>query len=135
MFHEFGHGLHGMFSHVKYPRFSGTSVPRDFVEYPSQFNEMWAFYPEVLKNYAKHYQTGEPIPQALVDKLTAANKFNQGFKTTEYLAASLLDQAWHQLRPEEVSYRRARLRGGGAQESGDGLRAGAVALPQPVLFA
>ncbi len=102
MFHEFGHGLHGMFSHVKYPRFSGTSVPRDFVEYPSQFNEMWAFYPDVLKNYAKHYQTGEPIPQALVDKLTAANKFNQGFKTTEYLAASLLDQAWHQLKPEEV---------------------------------
>ena len=103
MFHEFGHGLHGMFSHVKYPRFSGTSVPRDFVEYPSQFNEMWAFYPEVLKNYAKHYQTGEPIPQELVDKLTAANKFNQGFKTTEYLAAAILDQAWHQLKPEEVS--------------------------------
>ncbi len=102
-FHEFGHGLHGMFSHVKYPRFSGTSVPRDFVEYPSQFNEMWAFYPEVLKNYAKHYETGETIPQALVDKLTAANQFNQGFKTTEYLAASLLDQAWHQLKPEEVS--------------------------------
>ncbi len=103
MFHEFGHGLHGMFSHVKYPRFSGTSVPRDFVEYPSQFNEMWAFYPEVLKNYAKNYQTGEPIPQALVDKMTAANKFNQGFKTTEYLSASVLDQAWHQLKPEEVS--------------------------------
>ena len=103
MFHEFGHGLHGMFSHVKYPRFSGTSVPRDFVEYPSQFNEMWAFYPEVLKNYAKNYQTGEPIPQALVDKMTAANKFNQGFKTTEYLSASILDQAWHQLKPEEVS--------------------------------
>ena len=103
MFHEFGHGLHGMFSHVEYPRFSGTSVPRDFVEYPSQFNEMWATYPEVVKNYAKHYQTGEQIPQALLDKMTAANKFNQGFKTTEYLAASLLDQAWHQLKPEEVS--------------------------------
>lgn len=103
MFHEFGHGLHGMFSHVKYPRFSGTTVPRDFVEYPSQFNEMWAFYPDVLKNYGKHYQTGEVIPQELVDKLTAANKFNQGFRTTEYLAASLLDQAWHQLKPEEVS--------------------------------
>ena len=101
-FHEFGHALHGMFSNVKYPRFSGTSVPRDFVEYPSQVNEMWATWPEVLKNYAKHYKTGEPIPQALLDKVIAAEKFNQGYKTTEYLSASLLDQAWHQLNPSEV---------------------------------
>jgi peptidyl-dipeptidase Dcp len=101
-FHEFGHALHGMFSNVKYPRFSGTSVPRDFVEYPSQVNEMWAIWPEVLKNYAKHYKTGEPIPQALLDKVIAAEKFNQGFKTTEYLAATLLDQAWHQLNPADV---------------------------------
>ena len=101
-FHEFGHALHGMFSHVKYPRFSGTSVPRDFVEYPSQVNEMWAAWPEVLKNYAKHFKTGEPMPQALLDKILAAEKFNQGFMTTEYLAASLLDQAWHQLTPEQV---------------------------------
>ncbi len=101
-FHEFGHALHGMFSDVKYPRFSGTSVPRDFVEYPSQVNEMWATWPEVLKNYAKHYKTGEPIPQALLDKAIAAEKFNQGYKTTEYLAASLLDQAWHQLNRSEV---------------------------------
>src|SRR5881392_2913857 len=101
-FHEFGHALHGMFSNVKYPRFSGTSVPRDFVEYPSQVNQMWATWPEVLKNYAKHYKTGEPIPQALLDKMLAAEKFNQGFKTTEYLAASLLDQSWHQLKPEQV---------------------------------
>ena len=101
-FHEFGHALHGMFSNVKYPRFSGTSVPRDFVEYPSQVNEMWMDWPEVLKNYAKHYQTGEPIPQALLDKVEAAKKFNQGYKTTEYLAASLLDQAWHQLNPSEI---------------------------------
>jgi len=101
-FHEFGHALHGMFSDVKYPRFSGTSVPRDFVEYPSQVNEMWETWPEVLKNYAKHYKTGEPIPQALLDKVLAAEKFNQGYKTTEYLAASLLDQAWHQLKPEDV---------------------------------
>ena len=101
-FHEFGHALHGMFSNVKYPRFSGTSVPRDFVEYPSQVNEMWANWPEVLKNYAKHYKTGEPIPQALVDKIEAADKFNQGYKTTEYLSASLLDQAWHQLNPSDV---------------------------------
>jgi len=101
-FHEFGHALHGMFSKVKYPRFSGTSVPRDFVEYPSQVNEMWATSPEVLKNYAKHYKTGKPIPQALLDKVIAAEKFNQGYKTTEYLSASLLDQAWHQLNPSDV---------------------------------
>jgi peptidyl-dipeptidase Dcp len=101
-FHEFGHALHGMFSNVKYPRFSGTSVPRDFVEYPSQVNEMWAIWPEVLKNYAKHYKTGEEIPQPLLDKVLAAEKFNQGFKTTEYLSASLLDQAWHQLTPSGI---------------------------------
>jgi peptidyl-dipeptidase Dcp len=101
-FHEFGHALHGMFSNVKYPRFSGTSVPRDFVEYPSQVNEMWAIWPEVLKNFARNYKTGEPIPQALFDKVVAAEKFNQGFKTTEYLAASLLDQAWYQLTPSEI---------------------------------
>src|SRR5216117_923970 len=101
-FHEFGHALHGMFSNLKYPRFSGTSVPRDFVEYPSQVNEMWARWPDVLKNYAKHYKTGEPMPQALLDKVEAAEKFNQGFKTTEYLSASLLDQAWHQLDPSRV---------------------------------
>jgi peptidyl-dipeptidase Dcp len=101
-FHEFGHALHGMFSKVKYPRFSGTSVPRDFVEYPSQVNEMWATWPEVLKNYAKHYKTGELIPQELLDKVVAAEKFNQGFKTTEYLSATLLDQAWHQLNPADV---------------------------------
>ena len=101
-FHEFGHALHGMFSDVKYPRFSGTSVPRDFVEYPSQVNEMWAQWPEVLANYAKHYKTGEPMPQALLHKVNAAEKFNQGFKTTEYLSASLLDQAWHQLNPPDI---------------------------------
>ena len=101
-FHEFGHALHGMFSNVKYPRFTGTTVPRDFVEYPSQVNEMWAIWPEVLKNYAKHYKTGEPIPQPLLDKVLAAEKFNEGFKTTEYLAASLLDQTWHQLKPDQI---------------------------------
>jgi peptidyl-dipeptidase Dcp len=101
MFHEFGHALHGMFSNVKYPYFSGR-VPRDFVEFPSQGNEMWAVWPEVLKNYAKHYQTGEPMPAALLDKVLAVRKYNQGFLTTEYLAAALLDQAWHQLKPAEV---------------------------------
>jgi peptidyl-dipeptidase Dcp len=101
-FHEFGHALHGMFSNVKYPRFSGTSVPRDFVEYPSQVNEMWAVWPEVLTNYAKHYKTGAPMPKELLDKVIASKKFNQGFLTTEYLAASLLDQRWHQLTPAQI---------------------------------
>jgi len=101
-FHEFGHALHGMFSNVKYPRFSGTNVPRDFVEYPSQVNEMWALWPEVLANYAKHYKTGAPMPKELVDKVQAAKKFNQGFITSEYLSASLLDQRWHQLSPNQI---------------------------------
>ena len=102
MFHEFGHALHGFFSDVEYPYFSGTAVPRDFVEYPSQVNEMWATWPEVLKNYAVHYQTGSPMPEALLDRVLSASMFNQGFATTEYLAASLLDQAWHQLTVDEV---------------------------------
>ena len=101
-FHEFGHALHGMFSNVKYPRFSGTSVPRDFVEYPSQVNEMWATWPEILKNYAKHHKTGEPMPAELLEKVRAAEQFNQGFKTTEYLASSMLDQTWHQLGQDQV---------------------------------
>ena len=101
-FHEFGHALHGMFSDVNYPYFAGTSVPRDFVEYPSQVNEMWAIWPEVLKNYAVHHETGKPMPKELLDKVLATQKFNQGFSTTEYLAASLLDQALHQLSPDQV---------------------------------
>ncbi|MEA9827864.1 M3 family metallopeptidase [Xanthomonas campestris pv. raphani] len=102
MFHEFGHALHGMFSDVKYPYFSGTSVPRDFVEFPSQVNEMWADEPSILKNYAKHYQNGTPMPQALLDKVIAASKFNQGFATTEYLGAAMLDQNWHQISANQV---------------------------------
>ncbi|MBQ15070.1 MAG: dipeptidyl carboxypeptidase II [Gammaproteobacteria bacterium] len=102
LFHEFGHALHGMFSNVDYPYFSGTRVPRDFVEYPSQVNEMWATWPEVLENYAVHYQTGEPMPTELLQKVLSARQFNQGFATTEYLAASLLDQSFHQLTPEQV---------------------------------
>jgi len=101
-FHEFGHALHGMFSNVKYPYFSGTSVPRDFVEYPSQVNEMWADWPEVLQNYARHYRTGEQMPRALLDKVVAAARFNQGFATTEYLAAALVDQRWHQIGAAQV---------------------------------
>ena len=97
MFHEFGHALHGMFSKVKYPSIAGTSTSRDFVEFPSQFNEHWASDPKVFANYAKHYKTGEPMPQALVDKIKKASKFNSGYGTTEYLSAALLDLAWHTL--------------------------------------
>jgi peptidyl-dipeptidase Dcp len=97
MFHEFGHALHGMFSHVEYPTLSGTNVPRDFVEFPSQFNEHWALDPIVFANYAKHYQTGAAMPSALVDKIKASSTFNQGFATTELLEASLVDFAWHTL--------------------------------------
>jgi peptidyl-dipeptidase Dcp len=101
-FHEFGHALHGMFSNVRYPYFSGTRVPRDFVEYPSQFNEMWADWPAVLKNYARHHQTGAPIPQTLLDKVVAAARFNQGFASTEYLGSAMLDQRWHQITASQV---------------------------------
>jgi peptidyl-dipeptidase Dcp len=93
LFHEFGHALHGMFQNIKYPTLGGT--PRDWVEMPSQFNEHWALEPAVLAHYAHHYQTGEPIPQALVDKIRKTKTFNQGYMTTEYLAAALLDLAWH----------------------------------------
>lgn len=102
MFHEFGHALHGLFSTVTYPRFSGTRVPRDFVEYPSQVHEMWATWPEVLANYAVHYETGEAIPEELLNRVLAARKFNQGFEQTEYLAASIVDQAWHQLDAADI---------------------------------
>src|SRR5262245_1942342 len=102
LFHEFGHALHGMFSAVKYPKFAGTRVPRDFVEFPSQVNEMWATWPEVLQHYARHYQTGEAIPQALLGKVEAAKKFNQGYATTELVAANVIDQAWHQLKAVDV---------------------------------
>jgi peptidyl-dipeptidase Dcp len=102
LFHEFGHALHNMFSDVNYPFFSGSSVPRDFVEFPSQVNEMWATWPEVLENYAVHHETGEAMPRELLDKVLATQSFNQGFATTEYLSASLLDMAWHQLTPDQV---------------------------------
>jgi peptidyl-dipeptidase Dcp len=101
-FHEFGHALHGLFSDVHYPQFSGTNVPRDFVEFPSQYNEMWATDPRVLANYARHYQTGEPMPRALMDKVLASTKFNQGFATLEYLEAAMLDQRWHQLPVDQI---------------------------------
>ncbi|MGV8959846.1 MAG: peptidyl-dipeptidase Dcp [Stenotrophomonas sp.] len=100
LFHEFGHALHGMFSNVKYPSIAGTSTSRDFVEFPSQFNEHWALDPKVFANYAKHYKTGEAMPQPLVDKIIKARTFNQGYATTEYLAAALLDLSWHTLKAD-----------------------------------
>ena len=98
LFHEFGHALHGMLSDVTYPRFSGTSTPRDFVEFPSQVNEMWMLWPEVVSNYAKHHVTGETLPQEWIDNLKRTETFNQGHATTSYLAAAILDLAWHELR-------------------------------------
>jgi peptidyl-dipeptidase Dcp len=95
LFHEFGHALHAMFQNVNYPTLA--SVPSDFVEFPSQFNEHWALEPSVLATYAKHYKTGEPIPPQLAEKIRKAKTFNQGFATTEYLASALLDMAWHEL--------------------------------------
>lgn len=97
MFHEMGHAVHGLFSDVTYPSLSGTSVPRDFVEFPSTFEEDWAILPEVLENYAVHYETGERIPQELLDKLVEAREHNQGFDTYEYLGATLVDMEWHLL--------------------------------------
>jgi peptidyl-dipeptidase Dcp len=102
MFHELGHGVHGLFSSVEYPSLSGTSVPRDFVEFPSTFHEDWAIHPEVLSNYARHYKTGETIPKDLLDKSIAANKFNKGYETLEYLSAALLDLGWHSISEAEV---------------------------------
>jgi peptidyl-dipeptidase Dcp len=104
LFHEFGHALHGLSSAVTYPRFAGTAVPRDFVEFPSQVNEMWALWPEVLRNYARRVDTGEPLPAEVVAAIEAARLWGEGFGTLEYLAATLLDQAWHRITPEtEVS--------------------------------
>jgi peptidyl-dipeptidase Dcp len=99
MFHEFGHALHGIFADQTYPSLSGTNVARDFVELPSQFMEHWALYPDVLNNYAKHYQTGESMPQELIDKIKKSATFNQGYAFTEILAASNIDMEWHTLTP------------------------------------
>ncbi|MBF4620046.1 M3 family metallopeptidase [Clavibacter sp. VKM Ac-2542] len=97
LFHEFGHALHGLFARVTYPRFGGTSVFRDFVEFPSQVNEMWMLWPEILASYAVHHETGEPMPAELVAAVQASSAFNEGFLTSEYLGAALLDQAWHRI--------------------------------------
>jgi peptidyl-dipeptidase Dcp len=97
MFHEFGHALHGMFSNAEYPSLAGTSTARDFVEFPSQFNEHWALYPSIFQHYAKHYKTGAPMPQELAQKIQKARLFNKGYDNTELLAAAELDMKWHML--------------------------------------
>ena len=129
-FHEFGHALHGLLSEVTYPTFSGTSVPRDFVEFPSQVNEMWMLWPEVLANYARHHRTGEPLPQDLVDKLVASSQYGEGFATTEYLAAALLDQAWHRLETDDQVSDVGQFECFGAGEGRDLGGRCAAALPQ-----
>jgi peptidyl-dipeptidase Dcp len=103
LFHEFGHALHGLLSDVTYPRFSGTNVERDFVEFPSQVNEMWMLWPEVVANYAKHHETGEVLPAEWIASLQASETFNEGFETTSYLAAAILDLAWHEVADESIS--------------------------------
>lgn len=102
LFHEFGHALHGLFAVVTYPHFAGTNVFRDFVEFPSQVNEMWILWPEVLDKYARHHETGEPLDPAIVARLRATEAFNQGHDTSEYLAAAWLDQAWHRMGPADA---------------------------------
>jgi len=118
MFHEFGHALHGLFANQKYLTLSGTNVARDYVEFPSQFNEHWALYPSVLKNYAMHYKTGQTIPQSLIDKIKNASSFNEGYDLTELLAAASLDMQWHKIPPDSVvqdvdSFEKAALRATG----------------------
>jgi peptidyl-dipeptidase Dcp len=122
MFHEFGHALHGMLSNVRYPSLSGANVERDFVEFPSQFNEMWAREPEVLAHYARDYRDDSPMPKALFDKVLAAAKFNQGFDTYEYVEAAILDQDWHQIPAEKApdakavaAFEAAALKAGGLE--------------------
>lgn len=102
LFHEFGHALHGLLSKVRYPSFSGTNVPRDYVEFPSQINENWAVDPTVLRHYAWHVDTQEPIPDTLVNAIHASRQFGQGFATSEYLAAAVIDLAWHSLSAAEA---------------------------------
>ncbi|MBM7025004.1 M3 family metallopeptidase [Clavibacter zhangzhiyongii] len=102
LFHEFGHALHGLFARVTYPRFAGTNVFRDFVEFPSQVNEMWMLWPEILASYAVHHETGERMPDELVAAVQASSAFNEGFLTSEYLGAALLDQAWHRIGVDDV---------------------------------
>ena len=103
VFHEFGHALHGLLSDVRYPTFAGTNVPRDWVEFPSQINENWALDERLVKEYARHVETGEPIPDELLAAISAASEFGQGFATSEYLGASIIDLAWHSLSAAEAA--------------------------------
>ena len=132
-FHEFGHALHGLFSAVTYPRFSGTNVPRDFVEYPSQVNEMWIMWPEVLANYARHHATGEALPQETVDKLNAAQLWGEGFGTTEYLGAALLDLAWHVLDGSDIPDDVVEFEAKALAAAGRGAQPDPAALPDRLL--
>ena len=133
LFHEFGHALHGLLSDVRYPTFAGTGVPRDFVEFPSQVNEVWLRDPEIVDRYARHHVTGAPLPDDLRARLIdPAPAFGEGFATTEYLAAVLLDLAWHRLAPGERGGRRGGVRGGGTRRGGH-PRAAAPALSQRLL--
>lgn len=126
LFHEFGHALHSMLSNVEYPSLSGArGVPRDFVEFPSQYNEMWAHEPVVLSHYARHYQTGEPMPADLMKKVLAARDYGEGFATSEYIAASMLDQAWYTLKagqvpegPKVMAFEQKALAGFGFEQAG-----------------
>ncbi|NNC10837.1 M3 family metallopeptidase [Planctomonas sp. JC2975] len=102
LFHEFGHALHGLFGRTTYPKFAGTNVFRDFVEFPSQVNEMWMLWPEVLDNYARHFETGDRMPEELVERIHASEAFNQGYATGTYLAAAMLDQAWHRIDADTI---------------------------------
>jgi peptidyl-dipeptidase Dcp len=102
LFHEFGHALHGLFSAAAYPSLAGTAVPRDFVEYPSQVNEMWKLWPDIVAEYAQHHQTGEPLPDGALQRIQDASLWGEGFATTEYLSAALLDLAWHSLAADDT---------------------------------
>ena len=135
MFHEFGHALHGMFAAQTYPSLSGTCVARDFVEFPSQFNENWALDPKVLAHYAVNYQTGQPMPQALVDKIKRSRTFNQGYDLGETLEAARLDLDWHSLPARRASAGRRPVRGQGAGERRVRHRRRTAALPQQLFLA
>jgi peptidyl-dipeptidase Dcp len=117
LFHEFGHAIHGLLSNCTYESLSGTSTPRDFVEFPSQVMENWAMHPEVLKTYAKHYETGEVMPLDLIAKIQNSSLFNQGFETVEYIAASYLDMDWHTIK-DTIEYDATRFENTSMQRIG-----------------
>ncbi len=133
MFHEFGHALHGMFANEEYPTLSGTNTARDFVEFPSQFNEHWASVPEVFAHFAKHYQTGAAMPAELVAKMRKAGKFNKGYDMTEAVAAALLDMEWHTLPAQRAVAECGQVRGRRAEEGQGGPELRAAALPLQLL--